>query len=101
MNQTSRRRNYLYTLRRIRGLRQKQFAMLLGYHSSTMISRFEHGVSYPPLKVALLMEIVLGARLAEIYLDDYHELERVILKRCNGLPNIAIRQIRGRLLGKD
>lgn len=95
------RRNHLYTLRRIRGLRQKQFARLLGYRSSAMISRFEHGVSYPPLKVALLMEIVLGARLAEIFLDDYRGLELLVLKRCRTMPDAVSRHIRGRLLGKD
>ena len=101
MKATLKRRNHLYTLRRIRGLRQKQFAQLLGYRSTTMISRFEHGVSHPPLKVALLMEIVLGAKLAEIYMDDYQDLQRLILRRCDGFPPFVRRHIRGRLLGTD
>ena len=100
--QTSRtRRNHLYTLRRIRGFRQKQLARLLGYRATAMISRFETGASYPPLKVALLMEIVLGTKLSEIYLDDYRELEQLVLKRCRPLPEGLTRQIRGRLLRKE
>src|SRR5262245_53687072 len=78
-------RNHLYALRKVRGLRQKQFARLLGYRSSSMISRFEAGTSLPSLKVALLMEIVLGARVAEIYVDLRHDLEHQALARAQAL----------------
>jgi DNA-binding XRE family transcriptional regulator len=95
------RRNHLYTLRRIRGLGQKQLAYLLGYRGTSMVSRFEHGVSLPPIKVALLMEIVLGARLADIYHDEYSRLQRLVLRRCQHLPHAVTRHIRGRILGRD
>lgn len=95
------RRNYLYTLRRIRGLRQKQLAWLLGYKGTTMISRLETGASLPPLKVALLLEIVLGARLQEIYLELHRELAQVALRRATRLPPHLSRQIRMRVLGTD
>ena len=94
-------RNHLYTLRRIRGFRQKQLAFLLGYRASAMVSRFETGASFPPLKVALLMEIVLGAKLSEIYIDEYQRMEQLVLRRCRHLPERLTRQIRGRLLRKD
>ena len=67
-------RNHLYALRRMRGYRQKHVAALLGYRSTTMISRLEAGERLPPLKVALLLEIVLGARLPEIYVDLAREV---------------------------
>ena len=95
------RRNHLYTLRRIRGLGQKQLAYLLGYRSAPMVSRFEHGHSLPSLKVGFLMEIVLGARLVEIYPDEYKRLQQLVLGRCDRLPTQLTRHIRGRILGKD
>ena len=80
-------RNHLYALRRIRGYRQKHLAALLGYRSTTMISRLEAGEHLPPLKVALLLEIVLAARLPEIYVDLAQDLERTVLKRAQRLPD--------------
>ena len=94
-------RNHLYRIRRIRGLRQKQLARLLGYRSTAPISRFEAGIALPPLKVALLMEIVLGVRLQDVYIDLFHSLEQQALRRANTLPHALSRQIRGRLLGDD
>jgi transcriptional regulator with XRE-family HTH domain len=95
------RRNHLYTLRRIRGFRQKQLATLLGYRGTSMISRFESGVALPSVKVALLLQIALGAQLAEIYVDLYQELQALTLKRASLLPDALARSIRGRALGKD
>src|SRR5205823_3123992 len=101
MTLTSQRRNHLYTLRRIRGLRQKQLAILLGYRGTTMISRFETGAALPALHVAILLELALGARMPEVYVDLYRELQTFIIKRAARLPKHLARQIRGRLLGKD
>src|SRR4051812_41551812 len=95
------RRNHLYTLRRIRGFRQKQLAVLLGYRGTTQVSRFESGVSLPSLKVAMLLQLILGAQLTEIYVDLEHELQALILKRVRQLPPQLARGIRGRVLGKD
>lgn len=94
-------RNHLYTLRRIRGLQQKQLSRLLGYRGTSTVSRLESGVVLPPLKVALLMELALGARLQEIYVELARELEALILERSKRLPAHVNRPIRGRILGKD
>ena len=59
-------RNYLYRLRTSRGYSQKQLASLLGLRIRKPISDFETGRRLPPLKVALLLEIVLSAKLSEI-----------------------------------
>jgi DNA-binding XRE family transcriptional regulator len=47
MGLTHLRRNHLQTLRRIRGFRQKQLAILLGYRGTTMVSRFENESAVP------------------------------------------------------
>src|SRR4051812_21017607 len=95
------RRNHLYTLRRIRGLRQKQLAMLLGYRGTTQVSRFETGAALPSLKIAMSLQLILGAQLPEIYIDLQRELESLILKRTPRLPPQLGRSFRGRVLGKD
>jgi transcriptional regulator with XRE-family HTH domain len=94
-------RNHLYTLRRIRGLRQKQLAHLLGYRSTAMISRLENGRSLPPLPVVFLMEIVLGTRVDEIYVDLFRQMEQVLMRRIDRLPKPLSRQLRNRILRKD
>lgn len=101
MSLHAQRRNHLYTLRRVRGVGQKQLALLLGYRGTSMISRFETGTALPPLEVALLLQIVLGAQLSEIYVDLHQELQTLIIKRIAKLPEPLARGIRGRVLRKD
>jgi len=93
--------NYLFRLRRIRGFSQKQFASLLGLKSRKAISDFESGRRLPELTIALSMEIVLGARLSEIYPDLYGRLGALAVDREHRLPPRFVRHIRGRVLGKD
>ena len=95
------RRNHLYRLRRSRGLQQKQLAMLLGYRSPSMVSQLESGECLPSLPEALLLEMALGARMQEIYVDLRQALETLILKRAANLTGPLRRQIRGRLRGDD
>jgi DNA-binding XRE family transcriptional regulator len=92
--------NHVYTLRRNRGYGQKQLALLLDRSPQT-ISLYERGVVMPPLKTALLLEIVLGARVSDLYLDLYRQMEQVALRRASRLPPHLGRHIRGRVLGKD
>jgi len=40
-----------------------------------MVSKYESGVSLPPLETALLLEIALGIRLSELYVDLYQDLQ--------------------------
>lgn len=101
MSSHPQRRNHLYTLRRIRGFRQKQLALLLGYRGTSMISRLENGSTLPTLKVALLLQLALGTQISDIYIDLHEELQTFILKRASKLPTSLARSIRGRVLGKD
>lgn len=94
-------KNYLYRLRRIRGYSQKQLAVLIGLRSFRTISDYERGRRLPPLKTAMALEIVLGTKLAEIYVDLYGQLGKQAVRREDLLPGRFARHIRGRVLGKD
>lgn len=93
--------NYLFRLRRIRGYSQKQLAMLLGLRARKAVSEFEQGRRLPNLQTAVLLEIVLGTRLREIYPGMYDTLGMAALRREEDLPLRFSRHIRGRVLGKD
>ncbi len=93
--------NHIYALRRNRGYLQKHLAVLVGHRFTQMVSQYENGASLPPLETALLLEIILGARLSEIYGDLYQELQLLVLKRAVTLPPEMRRRLLSRLLGKD
>jgi transcriptional regulator with XRE-family HTH domain len=93
--------NHLFRLRRIRGYSQKQLAMLLELRSAKAVSAYECGSRLPPIKIAMLLEIVLGAKLSEIYGELYGELARRAVEREDRLPRRFSRHIRGRVLGED
>lgn len=93
--------NHLFRLRRMRGYSQKRLAYLLGLRSSKAISDYERGRRLPPTLTAMLMEIVLGTRLSEIYMDLYSELGVQAVAREDRLAGRFVRHIRGRVLGKD
>lgn len=94
-------RNYLYRLRRNRGYSQKQLAQLLGLRDRGTICHFELGRRLPSLRTALTMEIVLGAKLSEIFPDLYATLGAEAVHREDRLPTKFVRHIRGRVTGKD
>ena len=93
-------RNYLLRLRRNRRYSQKQFATLLGLRSDKAISKYENGARLPQLKTAMLMEIVLGAKLSEIYVDLYGELGEQAVAREDRLIGQFSRHIRCRVARK-
>ena len=93
--------NHIYALRRNRGYLQKHLSILVGHRFTQMVSEYETGTSLPPLETALVLEIVLGARLSEIYVDLYQELQQLVLKRAERLPPEMRRRLTSRLHGKD
>ena len=93
--------NHIFKTRRTRGLAQKQLALLLGHRYTDMVSKYENGTSLPPLEIALLLDIALGIRLPELYVELYQDLQRVVLERSDTLPPELRRGLVGRLLGKD
>jgi DNA-binding XRE family transcriptional regulator len=94
-------RNHLFTLRRVRGYKQKHVAHLLGLRGTHMISRYETGQAVPPLHTALLLQVVLGAQLSDIYADLYKDLQLVAVRRATKLTPALGAHIRGRVLGRD
>ncbi len=85
-------KNHLFRLRRIRGYSQKTLALLIGLRSVKAISDYETGYRLPPIKTAMLMEIVW---------ELYRELGLQAVARENSLPTRFSRHIRGRVLGED
>lgn len=57
---------------------QKYVAHVLGYHGTSMISRYEQGRSFPPLPVALRLEILYRVPVAFLYHPLYEELRNQI-----------------------
>jgi len=68
---------------------QSQVAEILGYHSPTDISHYEHGRKVPSLVTALKLELVYRVPVAFLFPELYHELkeqlrareERLLLRR--------------------
>jgi transcriptional regulator with XRE-family HTH domain len=52
---------------------QKYVAQLLGHRDASMVSHYEHGRSYPPLPVALSLEIILRVPVAFLFPQLYDE----------------------------
>jgi transcriptional regulator with XRE-family HTH domain len=94
-------KNYLLRLRRYRGYSQKHVALLLGLKSARAISDFETGRRLPTLKLAMTLEIVLGTKVSEMYVDLHRELGLAAVHREDRLPTRFRRHIRGRVLGKE
>ena len=92
--------NYLFRLRRNRTMSQKRLAYLVGT-SVRAISDYERGRRLPPLKMAMLLEIVLSANVSEIYVGLSKELCQQVVTREDTLPAGSDHEIRKRLLGKD
>ena len=93
--------NFILNMRRNRGLAQKQLAVLLGHRHTSMLSKYEHGKSLPPLQTALLLEIALGVRLPELYPNLYNTLTRQVATGAKRLPLQIRRALVQRLSGKD
>lgn len=60
------------------GFSQKQVSRLLGHRDTSMVSHYEHGRSYPPLPVALRLEIVLRVPVAFLFPHLYEEIKQGI-----------------------
>lgn len=92
--------NYLFRLRCNRRMGQKRLAYLVGV-SVRAISDYEHGRRLPPLRVAMQLELVLSARVSEIYVNLSHGLTQQVVSREDALPGGAGHEIRNRMLRKD
>ncbi|MGA2269462.1 MAG: helix-turn-helix transcriptional regulator [Bryobacteraceae bacterium] len=60
------------------GFTQKQVATLLGHRDTSMVSHYEHGRSYPPLPVALSLEIIMRVPVAFLFPQLYDDTRQRI-----------------------
>ena len=70
--------NSLFIYRRRMGFSQKHVARLLGFRDTSMLSRYEHGRSVPPLPVALSLGIVLRVPVEFLFPALYEQLRNAI-----------------------
>lgn len=75
MDPIKQKQNNLVLYRRRMGFSQKHVASLLGHRDTSMVSHYEHGRSYPPLPVALSIEIILRVPVAFLFPGLYDELK--------------------------
>jgi transcriptional regulator with XRE-family HTH domain len=73
MDSSKSKTNSLILYRRRMGFTQKQVARLLGHRETSMVSHYEHGRSFPPLPVALSLEIILRTPVAFLFPGLYDE----------------------------
>jgi transcriptional regulator with XRE-family HTH domain len=70
--------NNLLLYRRRMGFSQKQVSRLLEHRDASMVSHYEHGRSYPPLPVALRLEIILRVPVAFLFPHLYEDSKQRI-----------------------
>jgi len=63
------------------GFTQQQVAEIIGYHSSTDLSHYEHGRKLPSLVTALKLEVVYRVPVAFLFPEIYHELKEQLRAR--------------------
>jgi transcriptional regulator with XRE-family HTH domain len=68
-------KNELIRYRRRWGFSRKQVARILGHRTASMLSRYERGVSFPPLLTALKLAILYRTPVAFLYLELYRQLK--------------------------
>ena len=68
-------KNQLVVYRRRMGYSQKQAAAILGHGSTSMLSRYETGRSWPPLLTALRLEILYRIPVAFLYSKIYRQIK--------------------------
>lgn len=89
-------RTYLRTYRLRTGLSHDDMAFLLGrsIHGSN-VGKHERGNRLPLLRNVIAYEIVLGARLSELYEGMYEEVRLEVLTRVRALHGLIERKRRG------
>ena len=83
--------NRLWSVRKRRGLEQKQVAYLLNHHTPDQVSRYEVGARLPTLETALLLEMIYGVPLRVLYKDLYERLQDEFRERLNRVPQLQER----------
>lgn len=72
--------NNLWVKRKRLRLSQKHVAHLLGYKSTTMLSKYERGERPPPLFIAIKFSIIYQTTIEELFPAVYRDLRLQLLK---------------------
>jgi len=73
--------NSLRRFRRVRGMKQKEVARILGVKSASMISRWEKGVTLPSTENAFKLAVIYRTMVDALYMDYMLRLKDEIRKR--------------------
>lgn len=73
MEPNKHKHNSLVFYRRRMGFSQKRVARMLGLRDASMVSHYEHGRCFPPLPMALGLEIILRVPVAFLFPALYDE----------------------------
>ena len=81
MDSLKQKQNNLVLYRKRMGFTQKQVSRLLGLCDTTMISHYEHGRAFPPLPIALGLEIIFRVPVAFLFPGMYDAIKGKIRKQ--------------------
>lgn len=73
--------NSLRRYRRVRGMKQKEVARILGIKSASMISRWEKGITLPSTENAFKLAAIYRTMVDALYMDYLVRLKDEIRKR--------------------
>lgn len=71
---------YLRTHRRVWGLTQQELASLMGFKSTTHLSRVEHGKRAPTVESALACQVIFGILPSAMFPHVYTRVEDRIMR---------------------
>ena len=77
--------NCLRKYRRVRGLKQKDVAKILGLKNASIISRWEKGVSFPNPKHLFRLAVLYRTMVDALFIDLIRLLRKDILKKEESL----------------
>jgi transcriptional regulator with XRE-family HTH domain len=77
--------SYLRTYRKRAGFSQNEIAILLGSHTGSKISRYEHLKSMPNLQTAFGYEVIFHVPVHELFAGVFHKVENRVARRAKFL----------------
>lgn len=77
--------NSLRRFRKVRGMKQKEVARILGVRSASMISRWEKGITLPSTENAFKLAVIYRTMVDALYIDYISQLKGDIRKREEAL----------------
>lgn len=77
--------NCLRKYRRVRGLKQKDVAKILGLKNASVISRWEKGISFPNPKYLFRLAVLYRTMVDALFIDLIRSLRKNLLKEEENL----------------